>query len=337
MSSHSANPNPEGVNAVWRAVHKIEKQLIDVQDSIDTAPSVWSKLWAERSWLIPTILVVLGAIGTATWYVGTLILDRHIHAAIDPVNSNVEALRALPLQNVAQMGQDIASIKATLQAWSPLIAPQILKRSSTLPQPEFEKSLVQLKAVADLASETGAPAKRSEIADVGKRTIALAAGDSEYSAQAWEATTSLLRYQSVVNSFGQHPDLAAAASVPGYQTKYFDYAEPGLPIPDAAIVHGPVPKSEAAELDLIGQDQNSDQTSGPPVLILKGGNITLDKMHLKKVVLVNVHVVYKGGPLQLNDVYFLNCTFDVTHVPNGVSFADRILTDDTASTSLSVS
>ena len=71
------------------------------------------------------------------------------------------------------------------------------------------------------------------------------------------------------------------------------------------------------------------------MLVLNNGSIILDKMYLKNVVLVNVYVVYKGGPIELENVNFLNCTFQIISDVKGRQLAEQILANPIAKVSLS--
>lgn len=55
-----------------------------------------------------------------------------------------------------------------------------------------------------------------------------------------------------------------------------------------------------------------------------------DGLHLRNVIIENVTVFYSGGPLWLENVYFVNCKFDFPApakgpVPNTPDFARAIL------------
>jgi hypothetical protein len=59
-----------------------------------------------------------------------------------------------------------------------------------------------------------------------------------------------------------------------------------------------------------------------PGLVLDGQAIVNCKQHIDKikwyhVVFVNAHIIYQGGPLFLNDVTFVNCTFSVEKGDSG--------------------
>ena len=84
MSNHAENSE----DSIWRFAHKLEKDIGDLAEKLN-APSIWTKIWDERNWLIPAVLVVLGAIGTFTWYVGGLILDSHIQSSLKPTQDTL--------------------------------------------------------------------------------------------------------------------------------------------------------------------------------------------------------------------------------------------------------
>lgn len=50
-----------------------------------------------------------------------------------------------------------------------------------------------------------------------------------------------------------------------------------------------------------------------------------DGFQLRNVIFDGVGIEYKGGPIRLENVYFVNCTFDVQHTSEGQEFAKAIL------------
>jgi hypothetical protein len=46
---------------------------------------------------------------------------------------------------------------------------------------------------------------------------------------------------------------------------------------------------------------------------------------MKKVILRNVNIFYDGGPLEMPDVYFINCTFEVKQQSNGQRLVAAVL------------
>lgn len=241
-------------------------------------------------------------------------------------------------KKLTEMHDGIIKLQATLDTLQPFINEIVrnhINRISSLPKSGFEKSLSELKAIAQVAAQNKTPIPRREISDVGKRTIALASEDSNSSALAWDTTTALLQYQSVVDAFTPPINLDLSRPMDHYTTQYSIYAEPGLSVPALKSTQSAVPQEQAAALDYIGEDKNKNLPSGPVMLSLEGGNLTLDRMHLKNVVLIGVNVFYKGGALKLENVYFLNCTFQITRGANGVQLAGQIFANPDTHLSLS--
>ena len=85
-----------------------------------------------------------------------------------------------------------------------------------------------------------------------------------------------------------------------------------------------------ARYDTIGSNPQYDP-NGPDVVMITGGEADLDNMHIENAVFRDVHVVYRGAPLDMKSVWFVNCTFDVTAGPRGQQFADSMLASAPAS------
>jgi hypothetical protein len=105
-----------------------------------------------------------------------------------------------------------------------------------------------------------------------------------------------------------------------YKIQYF----PGLPGP-TVLVAGALPSADAARMDRIGLDRNADKPFGNQWILLFGGGFTLDGLELKHVVFRDVHVGYDGGPIEMEDVYFFNCTFDLRRTVGGENLAVAFL------------
>lgn len=67
--------------------------------------------------------------------------------------------------------------------------------------------------------------------------------------------------------------------------------------------------------------QGGNSISG---LVLKGVTQSLDGAEWKDVVFVNARVRYRGGPMKLDHVRFVNCTFEVSQSDGGTQFAKNV-------------
>jgi hypothetical protein len=131
-----------------------------------------------------------------------------------------------------------------------------------------------------------------------------------------------LNYKSFLDSFSLNVPSGAEGKL------VTQYNRANIPAGDAEprfAVTGIVPKNQAARFDYIGQDLNENQADGNAAILLVGGGQVLDGLQLKNVVFTGVHVVYKGGPLRMENVYFVNCRFDVEPESNGQQFAKSVL------------
>jgi hypothetical protein len=146
---------------------------------------------------------------------------------------------------------------------------------------------------------------------------------------AWDATIAFLGYKSFLNHL-LPGDIFPAGSAVHIRTEYVAQAPAGRPIPIFSVPNIPVPKDQAARYDFIDEDRNQYKPMGFPFIYVDGGWATIDGLWLKHVLFRNVQIVYSGGQLRLEDVYFVNCTFDLARDSNSQRFALAILSPSTA-------
>ena len=128
-----------------------------------------------------------------------------------------------------------------------------------------------------------------------------------------DATTAFLNYRSFLNSNVISSALEGLAPhpVPNYKFK-FRGSEP----PPDEEGYGWVPSSYAARLNVLGEP-DANTSVGEAYVLLKGGNIILDGMKMKNIVLENVEVYYYGWAVSVENVSFVNCRFKIAPHPNG--------------------
>ncbi len=85
----AANQNREEINTVWRAIHQLEKEVGSLSKT-ENKRSGW--IWNERSWSIPTIVVVVLASLSGTWYIAGLVVDRHLQLVMNPLQQQVSGI-----------------------------------------------------------------------------------------------------------------------------------------------------------------------------------------------------------------------------------------------------
>jgi hypothetical protein len=97
---------------------------------------------------------------------------------------------------------------------------------------------------------------------------------------------------------------------------------------DGARFAGHNPGMEGfARYETIGSHvyDNGVSRDGPDVLLITGGSADVDNLHLRNIIFKQVKIIYKGGKVDFEKVWFGNCTFDVVGGPAGENFSRAIL------------
>jgi len=145
----------------------------------------------------------------------------------------------------------------------------------------------------------------SLVESMGKRFI----DASSQNPSAWNAALQFVNYRSSLNS--SFPSLPDTTNEPAFRDKYVINIPTGEERPKFSL-KGFVSANRAAQTGYIGEDRNEGLTSGPAWIVMEGGEVGLDGIQLRNVILHNVEVSYYGGPVIMQNVYFVNCTFKMT-------------------------
>jgi hypothetical protein len=295
MKSQVSNRNPEGVSAVWKAVHKLEEELEHLRAEIEK-PSIWSKFWAERAWAIPTALGVLGVICGFVWWVGGVALNAHISSALAPVRSDVQQIKT-----------QLSDLLSDLQ----------LRRLAD--NPANPENIKQAQNVLQTAQANKVTLTPDTIADTGRKFVIATTSNPD----AWNAVFEFLKYRSYLNlQLNVTPSPSGAPS--NTTTQYTVNHPSNMPLPIFNVA-GLTSKDKAARLNPIGQELRSTSDYGNQWIIATGGGVLLDGYQFKNVVFTGVHVVYMGGSLRMENVYFVGCTFDFVRNAHSQEIAVNVL------------
>lgn len=177
------------------------------------------------------------------------------------------------------------------------------------------------REVISRAQAAGIQVAPATVEQVGKK-FAYAGRDNP---EAWDTALQFVAYKSFLNT-----TLAIRyrqVGTPGeiVTTKYETRTAPGFGPPVFRVL-GAVPLEEAAQFSVIGEpDINAGSDRGNDWIIVEGGGVILDGMRLRKVIFRSVYILYSGGPLEMYDVYFFNCTFSIEQKPNGIGLLTAAL------------
>jgi hypothetical protein len=187
-----------------------------------------------------------------------------------------------------------------------------------------KNDFAQIASLLDRARNTSVRLDPAVSRKVVRRSL-----DAKFPGQpdAWEAVLASLNYKSFQDS-AFNPALKPVLSAGEVLiTAYYMESPIGMPKPKVKSF-GIVPHDQAARLNQNGVDENTGR--GNQFLILVSGWLTLDGMALRHIILQDVDVVYHGGPLEMADVYFLNCRFHIDQSRKSQELALAILDADPA-------
>jgi hypothetical protein len=286
---------------------EIERQMIELADSF--RPHGWTKVTHFlREW---------GLTGTAVIVPLTLLglTLGALYQSWGHVKEETE-FRTHTNDRLGDIDASLKIIRSQLDGMS-------LKRIAS--NPLTAQTITEAKDILVGAASNKIQIDQNVVKDVGRKFVEA----SEKDPAAWNAAMMFLEYRSVLNgSF--LPLLRKHTGTTTYQAE----APPGHTVPNVSH-YGDAPPSQAAILEKIGTELNKNAPVGDAFLLLQDGDVELDNYHAKNIIFRNIHIMYRGGPVQLENVYFVNCTFEIVRQPSGVEFAEKVL-EPTPSTDFAV-
>jgi len=271
----------------------------------------WSTLrgWAEKN---PVLAVGVSAamLGFVGWF-AVPAFTYHLNHKNDSFNESVKnAVEA----NVKPVTDRLDKFDLRLTGIEGQLSVLVIQRAALEPtNPVNAKRAVEVLAAA---KNNGLELDSTAIVESGQKFIAAA----QKSTEAWSAALAFIGYRSFLNASTTFPLSGLETRADG--TKYY-YVPNGS---DPQFSHyGRVPVTQAARLNTIGTNLNTDRMDGDVFLVADGGGMIIDHMDMKNIVLRNVRIVYHGGPLVMENVYFLNCTFEVSRSPNSQILSAKLV------------
>jgi len=156
------------------------------------------------------------------------------------------------------------------------------------------------------------------INQTGKRFVEAADKNPE----AWDATLGFLNYKSFLNSVSLLIPSHAHAT---FTDHYRHFLPEGGGQPPTISVVGAVPEESAARFDLMGEDSNKGLVYASQFVFVTGGDVSIDAMQIRNVVFIGTKIFYDGGPVQMENAYFVNCIFVMKPAPKSRGLALAVL------------
>ncbi len=190
-------------------------------------------------------------------------------------------------------------------------------------------TLEKAQKVITLAQTLNLKLEPTALANYGK-TIAGLSEDPSLGPMAWGSLKQAMDYRSFLNKdFVPSPkDLTPfPPNHPYHPSGAFIPVHPGRS--EVAIrvyiAGGYVNDENSARIELLSDPNTTSSGVGLFVIYGVSSAISLDGEYLKNVIVRDSHIVYKGGPVRLENVTFVNCTFTFTKSRPTISLGDAIL------------
>jgi hypothetical protein len=284
-----------------------------------TNKSPQEEKWNTDRWIAFGILVftVIGVpIILGSW------IESHIQTDLKSgIKNEVTDQLKEPLKQISEIAGDVREIKGKLEILAPLIQEITIKRLGevgNLDSKDLLARLPELRHLANIAKTESVTVKPETVEKVGQKLIAAGTTD------AWNTALDFVNYKSFLNV-----SLSVAVSNVMTSGTLNTTYERNVPVgmqPPRFSVAGTAQREQSAQfLDMRKIDPNASLAFGNDWIIATDGAVILDNMQLRKVIFKNVYIQYDGGPIKMQDVYFLNCTFVITKQRNGELLATNVL------------
>lgn len=180
---------------------------------------------------------------------------------------------------------------------------RVLTVSNTGATPNNPDSQSQAKnLIAEARKNSAKPLPKPVVQRVGAQFVDASATDQN----AWNVALDFVSYRSSQNhprSLDDFVPFGTPSLEIGPPTHFSVRPLPGVPSPRLAPSKARVAIDVSARLELMGAPLKQTSPDGPEAVLVAGGGVSLDDMYARQV------VFHEGGPLRLNDVTFVNCTF----------------------------
>jgi hypothetical protein len=204
----------------------------------------------------------------------------------------------------------------------------LIQKAST--EPKKTPNAKRTSQILDSAKKNGIKLDPEVITDAGKKYIK-AASTSGADSYVWNAALEFLNYRSFLNA-GLAPtkDLVPFDNHPLPWQFKFNYKAIS---PGSTLVTGSkVPAERAAVIEPLNEHLNQNEKVGFEYLLISDfrGGFELDGTRFKNIIFKDSKIIYKGGHTVLENVFFVDCTFDVSRKENGHNFANSVLATNPA-------
>jgi outer membrane murein-binding lipoprotein Lpp len=264
-------------------------------------------LHSLRQWAI------LGPLITATVAI-SLFIGNDISKDSEFRGTTTEHLKNIDRDNQT-LSTSVGTLSTKIDALSTTVEALRLRQASATPT--NAQSIKEAQNVLQAAQVNKVQFTNETIANAGKLFVAAAKNNPG----AWDAVLNFLNYRAYLNSV----TIQLGPQVPApFETEYQTTAD-NFPRKVTLMWIGTSKPPDVRLRPLSSPDLNKNATTGPSLLLADAPVVVLDNLDAKKVVFRNSHIIYRGGRVALDEVYFVNCTFEMDRQSRGQQLANQIL------------
>lgn len=291
----------------------------------EVQPNKWLP-WLLSSGLTLAITLVGWAYLHFTNYF-ELIVDQQIDTKLQRSVENIDKKVQSTNDKLVDMGQRVAKIEGKLEG---------IKIQNLAMQPKKGVNAKKASEILNAARKDGTRLDPELITTAGKEFIS--AGVSSNDPLVWNAALAFLNYRTTENTVRAATTDELTPADKNKRNQWQAMFPANHPNANFLFAHGKgVPAEKAAVFEPINQHLNMGQTSGSEFILLGGspgfpGGWKLDGFRMKNVIFKDTEITYEGGPIEMQNVHFVNCTFNVLKRPNGFNFATSVLASAPATT-----
>lgn len=252
-------------------------------------------------------------------------IDKKIDNKLEVISEKSETKLQPISEKLSALGERVAKLEGKLDG---------LRIQKLAMEPKKAVNAKRVTEILDAAKKSGTRLDSELITDAGKQFVS--AGGSTNSPDVWNAALTFLNYRSFLNdALAPATDrFTSVGKTPlPWKFKFNDRAH-SRDYEYHIRTGEEVPSERAAVLEPIGEPLNISEEIGFAFLLIADHpmGFILDGSRLRNIIFKNSKIVYDGGPVEMENVYFVNCTFEVSRRPSGKTFAETVLAAEPATT-----
>jgi hypothetical protein len=277
------------------------------------------------AWIKQVFWTVVSVGGLLAWF-ALYYVPAKIDSQTKGISTDVASLKT----DVANVKTDTKRVNDTVGGLLKQLVESALSSLKATKKQSNKVANDQLEFVASIvarARDAGVNADTAIVVDAGKNTLQLT-NNPELRVAALKTAQQLLDYRSFLTPTPPLPELTKADLARFWSTGTLPFT-----VTSVTFYSWTTSPNNMALFETFQDARNRNASGGPSLISLngKGGELQIDQHRARNVIFNHLRIVYRGGRVDLQNVYFVDCTFDVsTGSPEALRFARTLVTSSPA-------